>query len=130
MRDSVKFLLGGLACLAAVTVLAAPRCHVEPFTRASLPGGTEAQMSVVNDVRYCAITNYGVPEQRQNPAEAGKVLVAPAHGSAVFVAPQIRYTPEPGYVGADEFRYEAYARAAPHQPVRLLVTVRVTVRAP
>jgi hypothetical protein len=58
------------------------------------------------------------------------VLKQAAHGKAEFVAPDARYTPEPGYVGADEFEYEAYARGNSGQRVRLKVLVKVQVRAP
>ncbi len=125
-----RALVAAALALPAATALGQARCRVEPFNGASQPTGAVAQMSVVNDVKYCAITNFGIPGERRNPADSGTVLVAPSHGKAVFVAPQVQYTPEPGYVGEDEFQYEAWARGNINQQIRMLVTVKVTVRAP
>lgn len=123
--------LAALALAATgLDALGQARCKVEPFQGAALPGGAVTQMSVVNNAKYCAITNYGVPAERQNPADSGNILLAPAHGTAVFVPPQVQYSPQPGYVGEDEFKYEAFARGNINQQIRLLVTVKVNVRAP
>ena len=51
-----------------------------------------------------------------------------ASRTAEFVAPQARYTPEPGYVGEDTFEFEAFARGRNDQPMRLKVRVVVQVR--
>ena len=75
----------------------------------------------------CSIVNYGSPAERTHPAESGKVTQQPMHGKAEFVAPRVTYTPKPGYVGADEFEYEAFARSASDRQVRLKVRVRVNV---
>ena len=73
-------------------------CHVDPFQGATLPQGAIAQVTVVNTGASCSITNFGAKGQT-NPADSGTIKSAPAHGSAEFVAPQAKYTPEPGFVG-------------------------------
>ena len=78
----------------------------------------------------CSITNYGDPGGRTNPAESGSITKQPTHGKADFVAPRAAYTPEPGYVGEDEFEYAAIARGRLDQYVRLKVQVKVSVVAP
>ena len=77
----------------------------------------------------CSIVSYGAPAERNHPADSGKVTRPPAHGKAEFVAPQVIYTPSPGYVGADEFEYEAVARGISDKQVRLKVRVKVEVTA-
>jgi hypothetical protein len=125
-------------CLCALMVLTPtglalaqqPRCRVEPFQGATLPQGTVARLHVVNTGSPCAIVNYGVPAERSNPADSGAITKQPAHGKAEFAAPQATYTPEPGFVGQDEFAYEALARGKSAQQVRLKVRVKVLVVAP
>ena len=78
----------------------------------------------------CSIVNYGVPSERSHPADSGKITQRAVHGTAEFVAPKATYRPNPGYVGADEFEYEALARSTSDKQVRLKVRVRVTVTAP
>jgi len=107
-----------------------PVCHVEPFRGATLPQGTVARMHVVNTGKPCLIANHGVPEERRNPSDSGKITKQPTHGKAEFVAPHAKYTPEPGHVGEDEFNYEAFARGKGEQQVRLKVQVKVVVVAP
>jgi hypothetical protein len=107
-----------------------PGCRVEPFQGATLPQGTIAHMHVVNMGSPCAILNYGVPVERGNPAHAGAITKQPAHGTAEFAAPHAKYTPEQGFVGQDEFAYEALARSKSDQQVRLKVRVKVLVVAP
>ena len=87
-------------------------------------------MRVVNAGAACVIINYGVPAERTNPADSGSITRPPAHGVAAFVAPHATYTPTQGYVGEDEFEYEAVARSRNNQPVRLKVHVKVMVVAP
>jgi len=87
-------------------------------------------MHVVNSGAACAITTFGIPAERRNPAESGAITSDPLHGSAEFNAPQARYTPTPGFVGDDEFAFEAIAKGNNvSQPVRLKVRVLVHVRA-
>ena len=107
-----------------------PVCRVEPFRGATLPQGTIAHMHVVNLGKPCLIANYGVPEERGKPADSGRITKQPAHGKAEFVAPNAKYTPEQGYVGKDEFTYEAFARGKGEQQVRLKVQVKVKVAGP
>ena len=87
-------------------------------------------MTVAGGGASCAITNYGVPADKRNPAYSGAITVAPSHGAAVFDAPRAKYTPAPGYVGEDEFAYEAIAKGNVDQEVRLRVRVKVKVAAP
>ena len=87
-------------------------------------------MRVVNTGGACLITNYGMPAERRNPADSGRITKEPAHGKGEFVAPHAKYTPGQGYVGEDEFEYEAFAHGAIGQPVRLKVQVKVLVVAP
>jgi hypothetical protein len=78
----------------------------------------------------CSIVSYGKPSERAHPADSGRVTRQPAHGKAEFVAPKVTYTPDRGYAGADEFEYEAFARATSDRPVQLKVRVKVQVTAP
>ena len=105
-------------------------CRVEPFQGATSPQGAVARMRVVNTGSACLITNYGVPSERRNPADAGRITREPAHGKSEFVAPHARYTPAKGYAGEDEFEYEALAHATNNQRIRLKVQVKVLVVAP
>jgi hypothetical protein len=114
----------------AAAVAQEANCHVEPFRGATLPQGAVTSMRVANTSRSCVIINYGLPGERSNPAESGKVTRQAEHGKAEFVAPEARYIPMQGYVGPDEFEYEALARNRTSQPVRLKVLVKVTVVAP
>ena len=105
-------------------------CRVEPFQGATLPQGATATMLVVSGGPACAITNFGVPAGRRNPAESGAITSNPQHGVATFSAPKASYKPDPGYVGEDEFTYEAYAKGNIDQQIHLRVRVKVTVTAP
>ena len=87
-------------------------------------------MRVVNTGSPCLITSYGVPAERRNPADSGRITREPAHGKAEFVAPHARYTPARGYHGEDTFEYEAWAHGASVQQLRLKVQVKVLVVAP
>lgn len=87
-------------------------------------------MHVVNTGTPCVIINHGLPAERSNPADSGNITKQAAHGKAEFVAPSAKYTPAQGYVGEDEFEYEAVARGRTSQQVRLKVRVKVLVVAP
>ena len=134
MRPFWLTLLLLMALLVRTAALAAPAerpdCRIEPIQGATSAQGAVAQIHRVNDGRPCGITNFGVPAERANPADSGSITQKPAHGSALFIAPQARYTPERGYVGADEFEYEAFAKGSHRQSVRLKIRVEVTVTAP
>ena len=121
------WLLASVALCAAHTSAKAPACSVKPFQGASLPQGAVAQMRVVNTAQACGIGNYGVPGEHANPADSGRITKEPSHGKAEFAAPHAKYTPEPGYVGKDEFEFEAFARGRSNQHVRLKVRVQVQV---
>ena len=61
---------------------------------------------------------------------SGRIRAEPLHGDAELVAPDARHTPERGYVGADQFEYEARAKRRMNQQVRLRVVVEVQLVAP
>ena len=85
---------------------------------------------MVNRGQSCSFQNFGVPEQRSNPADAGRITKAPLNGTATFAAPSAVYMPKPGFVGEDSFEYEANAINAEGRALRLLVRVSITVTAP
>jgi len=120
-----------LALMAAAPAFAQDsKCSVEPFAGTTFPTGTVARMRLVNNGSACSIVNHGVPAERSNPADSGAITMQAAHGKAEFVAPAAKYTPDPNYVGDDEFEYEAFARGETGQPVYLKVLVKVVVVAP
>lgn len=105
-------------------------CFVEPFTGAALPQGATARMRVVSNGKPCRIINFGVSAERRNPSDSGTITQAPTRGKAEFIAPRAVYTPDPGFVGDDEFAYEAHAKGNVDQQIRLRVRVLVSVVAP
>lgn len=130
LRQRQIVVAGLLLALAGVGWTAEPPCRVEPFQGATTPQGASTRMRVVNTGAACRIANFGLPGERGHPASTGTITAPPMHGSATFVAPEVRYTPARGYVGADAFAYEAIATGAQDQPLRLKVRVRVEVVAP
>ena len=104
-----------------------PLCTVAPFEGGSKPQGAVAKMVVANTAARCVIDLYGLPKEHLNPADSGEITTAPAHGTADFAAPQVRYTPAPGYVGADTFAFIANAENRSGRPLRLKVRVEVDV---
>ena len=132
MRPSTRMPLLAIlfvGCLAPAFGQQRAGCHVDSFQGASLPQGAVARMTVVNTAKSCSIRNFGASGQT-NPADSGSITTAPAHGSAAFVAPRARYTPQAGFVGEDEFAYEAFAKGDVNQQLRLKVKVLVKVIAP
>jgi hypothetical protein len=107
-----------------------PPCRIEPFRGASSPQGADARASMVNRGQSCVFRNYGIPEERGNPAESGSITRLPANGKAVFSAPAAVYTPDPGFSGTDSFEYQPTAFNRAGSPVRLTVRVSVAVSAP
>jgi hypothetical protein len=85
---------------------------------------------MVNRGQTCQFLNYGVPEEKANPAQSGRIIKSPLQGQAVFKAPAALYTPNPGFVGTDAFEYEASALGRSGSPIRLTVRVTVEVAAP
>ena len=73
--------------------------------------------------------NWGVPTEGRNPATDGRITQPPQHGTAMFVAPRALYSAEAGYVGDDEFAYEATVTNASNSPLTMHVKVTVDVRA-
>jgi hypothetical protein len=128
----VGLLAALLACTVATDRARAqdPACRIEPFRGAASAQGADARAVMVNAGQACRFASFGVPEERRNPADAGRIVKAPAHGTAVFAAPAAVYTPGPGFVGTDAFTYEATALDRSGRPLRLLVRVSIEVRAP
>ncbi|WP_213959445.1 Ig-like domain-containing protein [Variovorax sp. dw_954] len=104
-------------------------CQIDSFRGATLPQGTSTKMHVINNGSACVMANYGEAADKTGAADSGSITKQPMHGKAEFVPPEARYTPEPGYVGDDEFDYEAFARSRTQQ-VRLKLHVNVVVTAP
>jgi hypothetical protein len=105
-------------------------CRIDRFDGAATPQGAVTRMHVVNTGHSCALATYGVPLERSNPATSGRITRTPVHGRADFIAPEARYTPSHGFVGEDEFDYEALAAGRKNEPLQLKVRVKVTVTAP
>jgi len=101
------------------------RCEVPYFTGATSPQGASVTMTVVSDGLGCTIPNWGVPDDRRNPATAGDIIAGSQHGTAVFTPPVARYIADRGYVGPDAFAYRATVRDA--EGVERVMTVRVEV---
>ncbi|VTU45121.1 hypothetical protein SRS16P2_00012 (plasmid) [Variovorax sp. SRS16] len=118
-----------VAAAASPPAFAQKTCRIDSLRGATLPQGTSTKMHVVNDGSACVMANYGEAADKTGPADSGSITRQPTHGKAEFVPPEARYTPEPGYVGDDEFEYEAFARARTQQD-RLKLHVNVVVTAP
>jgi len=106
------------------------RCQVPPFAGASSPNGTAATMRVVNDGQPCGVTLYGLPAERRNPATDGTILQQAKHGKAEFVDARIQYTPDPGFVGEDEFSCQAWAAGETRTQRLLKIHMKVQVLGP
>ena len=104
-------------------------CRFSPYQGATGPQGAVATVEMANRGLPCVLPNYGLPAERANPASGGRIISAPRNGTASFVPPNASYLPQPGFVGEDEFQYEAWAPGASGQQLRLLVTVKVKVSA-
>ncbi len=83
------------------------------------------KMTVVSDGLACVIANWGVPDDRRNPATSGEITDAAQHGTAIFTPPSARYIAERDYVGPDAFAYRATVRDG--EGIERLMTVRVEV---
>jgi hypothetical protein len=121
-----------VSLLADVTASQAqePKCQVDAFRGATQPAGATTNMRVTNTGAACRIMNVGVPTERRNPATSGAITKPPAHGVADFTPPFAAYTPAAGYVGEDEFEYEAFVVDIRDQPARMKVKVKVSVIGP
>ena len=64
-------------------------CIVQPYRGASSPQGSVAKLSMVNRGQPCRLENYGVPDERANPAYQGRITVSPMNGTATFVAVEL-----------------------------------------
>ena len=102
-------------------------CRIGSFSGASSPQGAVVNVTMRNHGRPCVIPTYGLPAEKANPAESGRITTAPTNGVAAFVPPAATYLPKQGFVGIDEFQYEAWARGQTNAPLRLLVTVKIQV---
>ena len=122
------FLLGGALCGLHAAFAQEPMCNVPVFRGATQPQGGEAEMHVLNQGRSCGIRNFGHYPDPATLAYAGSITVSPKNGVARFEPPRALYTPNPGFVGEDQFEYQAIARGPRDNPVTLKVKVRVLVR--
>jgi len=104
------------------------RCAVPFFRGAGTPEGATATMTTVGDGRPCGVMNWGVPTEGRNPATDGRITQPPKHGTAMFVAPRALYSAEAGYMGDDEFAYEATVVNAGGETLTMHVKVTVDVR--
>jgi TonB family protein len=136
MSGTLGFLFAILSAVgqppAPQTPAAAPplvRCTLLPFRSPARPEGADVTMIVVSDGRPCAIPSWGIPTERRNPATAATITGAPRHGKAVFISPRLEYTADPGYVGEDEFAYEATVTDSVGADVVLRLRVKADVRA-
>ena len=104
------------------------RCEVP-----ALPGPTSPEasvtMTIVSDGLICTLVNFGVPDERRNPATAGEITVPAQHGTAWFMPPTVRYIADRDYVGRDAFAYRMTAPDAAGVPRTTTVRVDVDVRA-
>jgi hypothetical protein len=105
-------------------------CRVGAFGGATSPQGTVVDVTMQNNGKRCEIPNFGVPSERANPADSGRIIRKPSHGVAAFAAPNATYLPNRDFVGVDEFQYEAWAAGRSAKQLRLLVNVRITVEQP
>ena len=105
-------------------------CRVPAFRGAASPQGADAEMHIVNNGRACAISNFGMFTERQNPAFSGQITRAPTTGTAEFKPPRAVYTPKPGFEGEDYFEYEATAKGSNESALLFRVRVKVYVKAP
>jgi TonB family protein len=101
------------------------RCEVPYFTGAMSPQGASVKMTVVSDGLACVIANWGVPDDRRNPATSGEITDVAQHGTATFTPPSARYIADREYVGPDAFAYRATVRDG--EGVERVMTVRVEV---
>jgi len=108
---------------------ASSSCQVTPYRGATRPQGAVATVTMVNRGSPCLLPNYGLPSERANPATSGRITRPPRNSKASFSPPSASYLPDPGFVGDDEFEYEAWAVGASGQQLRHLVTVKVKVGA-
>jgi hypothetical protein len=129
-RSKAFLVMLALGVGAAASRAQEANCQVDAFRNATQPGGATTHMRVRNTGAACRIMNVGVPAERRNPATSGTITRPPTHGSAEFTPPFARYTPEKGYVGEDEFEYEASVLDLRNQPARMRVRVRVSVVEP
>ena len=129
---SLAYVATVLACTSAPLAQApASNCRVGAFSGATSPQGAVVDITMQNNGKPCEIPNFGVPAERANPADSGRITRKPANGVAAFAPPNATYLPARDFVGVDEFQYEAWAlgRSAKQQ-LRLLVNVRITVEQP
>ena len=120
-----------VSCLHAIASIAQPRtCEISPFRGAAQPGGAVGSMAVVNNGQPCGLTNYGVPAEGRNPGYDGRITLQARHGKAEIIEARVQYTPDPGYMGEDEFAYQMSARANSGTRILLKVRFKVKVAAP
>ena len=83
----------------AVAQSADKRCSVPPFTGGTSAVGALASMRVVNDGRACGFHMFS----KGAAVESVTITEPPAHGKVNTDGASVRYTPEPGFAGKDQF---------------------------
>ena len=101
-------------------------------------GSTSAAVSVdvVNSLPVCHDLDLGTA-QRDEPVQAlpdcedadgdlltPEIVTQPEHGTATYTAGQVKYTPDPGFVGFDQFTYGARDAVGPSKPATVTVSVQ------
>lgn len=74
-------------------------CSVPPFRGGSSGAGAIASMRVVNDGRACGFRMLSAGAA----VEGVTVTEPPTHGKVNTNGARVRYTPEPGFAGKDQF---------------------------
>lgn len=114
--------------LAAVAQQPAPGCRVDPFPRARKGETVLVKMHVVSDGIACPLS----PHVGSGKAESVSILAQPKNGKLVIDGDTVRYTPAPGFAGADRFLVIWFGRAPsvrePKASFRSQVEVEVRAR--
>jgi hypothetical protein len=100
---------GGLLLLAFAVAASAqqPACKVDPFPRARKGETVLVKMHVLNNGTACSIS----PHVGNGKAQSITILARPKSGLLVIDGDAVRYTPTPGFSGADSFLVEWIGRA-------------------
>jgi hypothetical protein len=75
------------------------RCAVPPFNGGSSAVGALGSMHVINDGRPCGFHMFS----KGAAVESVTITEQPAHGKVNTDGNSVRYTPEPGFAGKDQF---------------------------
>jgi hypothetical protein len=87
-------------------------------------------MTIVNTGRPCRIRHFSDVDA-QIPASSVQIVTAPRHGTLNVEPPNaIFYRPETGFVGSDQFSYQASGSNRAGASISTSATIEVTVLAP